>query len=393
MILTIITILVFLLILSLLVLIHEAGHFFVAKKLGIKVEEFGYGLPPRAWGKKIGETIYSLNWLPFGGFVKLYGEDDAGSGSVKVSGSKLPTKDTDRAFFSRSVPQRAAVVVAGVVMNALLAVIIYYVFLGMSGFKAELPLLGEYTFFGVHQQNVAQIIITGSQKGSPADKAHIPVNSRVLSLNGQKFTSADAFSSYISNQKGKPIVLMWQNLESNKQGQATLTPRVNPPPGEGALGISFYPMESAVLSYDTPMQKAFSGFIHPTNLMLYQFNVLGKIIGISVKEKSTEPLGTAVSGPVGIYNVVGSFIQIPDGKERFLQLLNLTGLLSLSLAFFNVLPIPALDGGRLFFIIIEGVTGKKVSPEFEAKAHTVGMVVLLGLIILVTFKDVFQLFK
>src|SRR5215210_2993472 len=103
-----ITALVFLIILSLLVLIHEAGHFFVAKKLGIKVEEFGYGLPPRAWGKKVGETLYSINWLPFGGFVKLYGEDEAGSGSVKVEKKELPTKDVERAFFSRSVPQRAA---------------------------------------------------------------------------------------------------------------------------------------------------------------------------------------------------------------------------------------------------------------------------------------------
>jgi regulator of sigma E protease len=388
----IVTLLVFLIILSLLVLIHEAGHFFVAKLFGIKVEEFGYGLPPRAWGKKIGETLYSINWLPFGGFVKLYGEDEAGSGSIKVKKSALPTEDIDRAFFSRSVPQRAAVVVAGVVMNALLAVLIYYVFLGMSGFKTELPLLGDYHFFGVEQKNVSQIIINGIQKDSPAAKARIPEGSKVTSINGQQFTSAAAFSTFIAAHKGKTITLAWQNLQTNATGQAVLIPRINPPKGQGALGISFYPLDTAVLSYSSPSEKIFSGFVHPANLMLYQFDVLKKIIGVSVKQKTAEPLSGAVSGPVGIYNVVGMMVAIPDTKERILQLLNLTGLLSLSLAFFNVLPIPALDGGRLFFIIIEGITRKKVSPKFESMAHTVGMAVLLTLIILVTFKDIFKLF-
>jgi regulator of sigma E protease len=157
--------------------------------------------------------------------------------------------------------------------------------------------------------------------------------------------------------------------------------------------VSFYPLETAVLAYETPVQKVFSGFVHPVNLMLYQFDVLGRFISLSVKEKNAEPLGDAVSGPVGIYNVVGTMVAIPDMKERILQLLNLTGLLSLSLAFFNVLPIPALDGGRLFFILIEGVTRRKVSPKFEAMAHTIGMAVLLTLILLVTFKDIFQLFR
>ena len=131
-----ITALIFLLILSLLVLIHEAGHFFVAKKLGIKVEEFGFGLPPRAFGIKKGETMYSINWLPIGGFVKLYGEDEAGSGKISVKQQALKG-DEKRAFFNRSVGQRAAVVVAGVVMNTLLAIVIYYAFLFIGNFKTE----------------------------------------------------------------------------------------------------------------------------------------------------------------------------------------------------------------------------------------------------------------
>src|SRR3982751_6882881 len=132
----IISLLVFIAILSVLVVIHELGHFLVAKKLGIKVEEFGFGFPPKAFGIKRGETIYSINWLPIGGFVKLYGEDDAGSGKVTLpkDSQKTVDKDKHRAFYSRSPWQRAAVVVAGVVMNLVLAMAIYYVFLLMSNF-------------------------------------------------------------------------------------------------------------------------------------------------------------------------------------------------------------------------------------------------------------------
>jgi regulator of sigma E protease len=130
--------LVFIVILSILVIIHELGHYLVAKKLGIKVEEFGFGFPPKVWGKKIGETLYTLNLLPIGGFVKLFGEDDAGGGRVGVSDNQQLTtknnKDVKRAFFARPVWQRAAVVVAGVVMNIQLAAVIYYDFLGLSGF-------------------------------------------------------------------------------------------------------------------------------------------------------------------------------------------------------------------------------------------------------------------
>src|SRR5687767_11375126 len=153
----ILTGLVFLLILSVLVLIHEAGHYFVAKKFGIKVEEVGFGLPPRLWGMKKGETIYSLNWLPIGGFVKLYGEDEAGAGRIAPTKHEKEkehdkNKDHSRAYYDRSIAQRAAVVIAGVVMNTLLAIVIFYAYMFVSGFKAELPLYGNHNFFLANQQ-------------------------------------------------------------------------------------------------------------------------------------------------------------------------------------------------------------------------------------------------
>src|SRR6185437_6480829 len=167
---------------------------------------------------------------------------------------------------------------------------------------------------------------------------------------------------------------------------AVVIPRLHPPKNQGALGIAFYPVRTVTLAYDTPVQKLFSGFTHPANLMAYNFDALGYLISISIKEKNVAPVSEGVSGPVGIGYVVGSIIQIPNVNERIMELLNLIGLLSISLAFFNVLPIPGLDGGRLFFLIIEAVTRKKVVPRIEVYIHAVGMAFLIMLLLLVTIK-------
>jgi regulator of sigma E protease len=406
-----VTLLVFLLILSILVLIHEAGHFFVAKKFGIKVEEFGFGIPPRLWGKKIGETIYSINWLPIGGFVKLFGEDEAGGGSIKIRnpksqrdlGSEIRKEDLDRAFFAKSVWQRAAVVVAGVAMNALLAFVIYYVFLGLSGFRTAIPRYTDYNFFLVNQKiKLEALVITGVLSDSPASKAGLkPCEEknkkpayclRLISINGQKPKNSDEFKSLVAQNAGKETTFVLEESVKKQTITAVMIPRANPPKGQGALGIKFDTQESIVLSYDTPLQRVFSGISHPFNMMGYQFHILSKLITFSIANKTVEPVGSAFSGPVGIGVVTGEILKIADSKERLLGLLNLAGLLSVSLAFFNVLPIPALDGGRLFFILVEGIFKKKISAQREAVIHTVGMAVLIGFFILITFKDIFQFF-
>ncbi|MBI2074221.1 MAG: site-2 protease family protein [Candidatus Levybacteria bacterium] len=389
------TAIIFLLILSVLVLIHEAGHFFVAKKFGIKVEEFGFGLPPRAIGKKIGETIYSLNWLPIGGFVKLYGEDEAGAGrpQLKVKSEKLKVADEKRAFYARPVWQRALVVVAGVLMNALLAVVIYYSYLFISGFKAELPLIGDHKFFLVNQTVKSDLIIGSVSKNSPAEKAGMKPFIKIESVNGKQIKDTQTFVSVINSNKGKQVNIVWRDVKTNQQFKANIVPRVSTPKNEGALGVAFFSVNTAVVSYDTPLQKVFSGFIHPANLLVYNFDVLGKLVAVSIKEKTAAPLSGNVAGPIGIYSLVGSIVKITDIKEKILQTLNLAGILSISLAFFNVLPIPALDGGRLFFILVEGAIGKKINPRFESFVHAIGMAILLGLIALITFQDLVRIFS
>jgi regulator of sigma E protease len=392
------TIIVFLLILTVLVLIHEAGHYFVAKKFGIKVEEFGFGFPltPALWQKKKGETIYSFYPVLIGGFVKLYGEDEAGSGRIAVSkeNAARASRDEDekRAFYARSLGQRITVVVAGVIMNALLAVAIYYVFLFMGNFQTTLPLIGNHHFFGVDQHVTTQVVISEVEKNSPAAKAGITPFSTIIALDGNKNVALDSFAQVIKDHAGKPMTITWQDETMMKNHTATVIPRLHPPKNQGSLGVAFYPVRNVTLSYDTPVQKLFSGFIHPANLMIYNFTAIGYLIGVSVQEKNIAPVSEGVSGPVGIGYIVGSIIQIPNVNERIMQLLNLVGLLSISLAVFNVLPIPGLDGGRLFFLIIEAVTRKKVNPKIEGYIHAAGMAFLLLLLLLVTIKDVNQFF-
>ncbi len=382
--------------LSVLVLIHEAGHYFVAKKFGIKVEEFGFGFPltPALWQKKKGETIYSFYPVLIGGFVKLYGEDEAGGGRLDGgSGKKEVSKvDEHRAFYARPLWERITVVVAGVVMNAILAVVIYYVFLAMGNFQTTLPLIGNHQFFGVDQKVITQIEISQVVNNSPAAKAGITPFSTIETLNGQKALQMDTFAKTIKASAGHPVTITWKDEKSQKDHTATIVPRLHPPKNQGALGIAFYPVKTVTLAYDTLTQKLFSGFVHPANLMAYNFDALGYLINISIKEKNVAPVSEGVSGPVGIGYVVGSIIAIPNVNERIMQLLNLMGLLSISLAFFNVLPIPGLDGGRLFFLLIEAVTHKRVNPKIEGYIHAAGMAFLIMLLLLVTVKDINQFF-
>lgn len=390
----ILTLLVFLIILSVLVLIHELGHFIVARRLGIKVEEFGFGFPPRAFGIKHGETLYSINWLPIGGFVKLYGEDEAGGGRLKVQSSKLKVKaeDEERAFYTKTPWQRAAVVVAGVVMNAVLAIVIFYVYFLISGFKTDLPLVSNYQFFGVEQVNKnvneKDAVVSYVSANSPAEKAGIVPPAQIIAVNGKPISDRLAFIEFVNGHKGEKIKLTWKYMRTGNTYTAILTPRKNPPPQQGALGIGFFPI--TFLEYKTPIQQLSSGVVHPINLLSYNFNVMGQLLSVSVKEKNPEAISQGVAGPVGILSLVDSILNIESAKERVLQILNLAGILSISLAFFNILPIPALDGGRLFFILIEAFTGKKINQKLEGKIHTIGMAVLLTLIILITVKDVRQ---
>ncbi|MBI4038095.1 site-2 protease family protein [Candidatus Daviesbacteria bacterium] len=376
----IITVIIFILTLLFLVVIHELGHFLLAKKFGIKVEEFGFGIPPRAWGKKIGETLVSLNWLPFGGFVKLLGEDE----------TDRQVLESKRSFASQTVGKRITVVVAGVVMNLILAWILLYATLFARGFKTELPLLLEHNFWGVNQQNEVVVIVRGINKNSPADIAGIKDGERVIAINNEFIKSAQDLIDKTKSLSAEKTELTLSDADKTKFRMVVVTPRVNPPEGEGPLGISLAQFQLANLAYQTLPQKILSGPIHATNIVVYSGKIFGRLIGQAFQAKSVEPLSHSVSGPVGITSLVNDILT--QSQNPLISYLDFMALLSLNLAVLNILPFPALDGGRLFFLLIEAITRKRVHQDVERWVHTVGMAILLTLMMLVTFSDIRKLF-
>lgn len=371
-------ILVFILTILILVVIHELGHFFAAKKFNIKVLEFGFGIPPRAWGKKIGETIWSLNWLPFGGFVRLLGEDE-------VDKSVL---DNKRSFAAQPVWKRILVVVAGVVMNLLLAWVLFYIVLGAQGFKTKLPLLSDYKFAGINQTTEIAIIVGNIAKDSPAEKSGLKDGDRVIALNGVPVTESSKFAEEVKSNAGKEITLTISDLQDKNRREVKLTPRENPPAGQGALGVSLGGIKTVNLSFDSFSQKLFAAPIYSYNLIGYSGKILGDTIGFSVKERNLGPVSQAVAGPIGITSVVKQILEV---KNPLIPYLDFIAALSLNLAVVNVLPFPGLDGGRLLFLVIEGITRKKTHAVIEKYVHTIGLVVLLSLIILITISDIRKL--
>ena len=341
------SILVFLLVLSILVIVHELGHFIMARRAGVLVEEFGFGLPPRLFGKKIGETLYSINALPFGGFVKLHGENTEES----VSYPK-------RAFLNKKPRTRVGIIVAGVVMNFLLAV---------SAFAVV------YSFAGIPKET-GEVKVLEIAQGSPAQIAGIIVGDVVKKVDNKEVTKVEDFVNYVEEKKGKRVIL---ELESKK---ITLTPRENPPEGQGPLGVTISTTE---IYYPPKWQRPFVGAYYGFKEALFW----GKTVALGFATLIVQLFGGKVpqdlAGPVGIFAITSA-----AAKVGIVALINFIGILSVNLAILNILPFPALDGGRLLFIGIEKVIGRKVLPKIEAAIHAVGMIILLLLLLAITAHDI-----
>ncbi len=359
-----VTIIAFILILSVLVLVHELGHYLVAKFFKIKVEEFGFGFPPRVFGKKIGETIYSINLLPIGGFVKLYGEDSAGGGSLRSKKLEVESEkpEAGRAFYARPLWQRMAVVVAGVVMNFLLAVILIS------------------TLFATHGVPVPteNVLVNNVQENSPAATAGIRVNDEIVILNGEAIETTEEFIKVVDKNLGEQIFLTV--LRDGNKINLTLTPRVDAPEGEGPIGVVITNIKIKKYSW---LEAPFYGTLEALNFTKLILVGLGTMVSDLVM---TGQAPEGVAGPVGVAQLTG--IVVGNGWVATLWFVSI---LSLNLAVLNILPIPALDGGRLFFQLIELFTRKKVSPRYEGYAHAAGLVILLSLMLLITVFDIGRL--
>lgn len=376
----ILTAVVFFIILSVLVLIHEFGHFIVGRMAGMGVLEFALGLPftKPLWSKKLKNGMkLSLYPLVFGGFVKLLGEEGERGEVAGVKGKH---------FYSAGVWQRIAVVVAGVVMNFLLAVVVFYVFLAVSNYKVLVPRLADYRFLSPTQ---TMIVVTGVSVDSPAQKAGLGFGDLIYSADGQQFFQISDFQKYIAQRGGQSVELMIYDETFSRSRIVQTVPRFNPPKGQGPLGIGIG--EGVLINFQTGAQRLSSGLVYCVDMLFYSLKVLGGVIFRAFQTGNVTEVKESVSGPVGILGLIDQ-IRMLGGWEAIKGWINLLGLLSVSLAFMNILPIPALDGGKLAFLLVEAFFGKKMAAQKENLINQVGMAVLLGLIVLVTFNDVRKIF-
>ncbi len=340
------SILLFIFILGFLVLIHEFGHFIAAKAFGITVTEFGLGFPPRAWGRKIGGTIYSLNWIPVGGFVSIEGEDDQ---SLLKPGS----------FASVNRFKRAVVLSAGVAMNFLVAVVLFSIVF-MQG--VEVP--------------TNRVRIDEVASGSPAQTVGLAVGDEVTSAAGTAVSNIPELQQIIQSHLGKVMTLTVSR--GGKAITLTLTPRQNPPVGQGAVGVALGVVTE---------KKSYPFYQAPIEGTKYALDQLGTTISYLVTSIAAIPSGTSkigeqISGPVGVAYVTYRVLQIDPGF-----LLQLAALISLSLALVNILPLPALDGGRLAFVLLSALFRRDFYPKLERTIHQVGLLVLLAIFVVITYND------
>ena len=348
---------IFILALSVLVLVHEFGHFFAARKTGVKVEEFGLGLPPRIIGKKFGDTIYSINWLMIGGFCRLYGEDGDGKG-----------KD---AFNNKKPWQKLLIVLGGVLMNLVLAVVIFSV---------------VYAILGVPKET-NKVKIIGISKDSPAEKAGLKEDDVILRVADKEIKVPSELTNEVAKYKGKKVSILTLRCQGTGfcfVNSLLVDVRENPPEGEGSIGIAISNTEMVKV----PWYQFYEGIGAGFKEAYYWGEIIIKGVGQMVGGLFMGHIPKDVSGPVGMYEATSSI----KNNQGLLAVLHFFGIVSVNLAVVNILPFPALDGGRIVFVLYEMIFRKKANQKFEIIVNNIGMIFLLGLILLITVGDIRRIF-
>lgn len=365
------TIIIFIIVLAALILVHEFGHFITAKKSGIRVDEFGLGFPPRIWGYKYGETTYSINWIPFGGFVRIHGEN---SEDVHED-----DPDRGRSLIAKNRGIQALVMAAGVLMNAVFAWLLISI-----GLMIGLP----YAMDGEAPAPIqdAELTLTRVLPGSPASEAGLKAGDRILSVagveDGEEVSGpdGDTFSDFIAARGGEELVIDY------KRGDEELSSTVSPEtgiledPSRAAIGVTM----GMIGTLKLPQHRAlWHGLGMTASLTERTAVALG---GFFKRVVSGSADFEQVAGPVGIVNLVGDATEL-----GVVYLLQFTAVISINLAIINLIPFPALDGGRLLFVAIESVSRRPINPKAAGIMNTVGFALLILLMLVVTYHDIAKL--
>ena len=363
---------IFLLVLSLLVFVHELGHFLTARRFGIHIEEFALGFPPRLLGvvrdrngklrllkgsqslppSELGgpRTIYSLNAIPLGGFVRPVGEDNP-----LIPGGLA------------SAPKRAriAVLMAGSLANLLFAFLIF-----TAGFMMGWP-----------EPVADRVLVATVASGTPAQAAGLREGDIIVRMDDEVIASTDQASAYIHSHLGQPVVMTL--LRHGQETQITITPRENWPAGQGPTGIVLgTPYD--VVRYSLP-QAAVRSAQELTVYFQMLVQLPGRIFSGEITAEAARPIGI-----VGLNDLTRQAVVTSAAIDQWFPLLQLIGLVSVALAITNLLPLPALDGGRILFVLIEAIRGRRLDPAREGMVHLVGMVMLLLLMVVITYQDIFN---
>jgi len=325
-------------VLGLLVIVHELGHFAVAKAVGIKVQEFSVGMGPKIFQVKKGETDYSLRGVPIGGYVKMEGEDES--------------SDDEGSFSNKPVISRIAVLFAGSFMNFLLAIIL---------------LTGIFYTIGVVTTDIA-----GVGEGSPAFEAGIEAGDKIVAIDGEMARTPSAVQNYINLSDDNQV------LVTIERGEETLEKTVGTMEDEE--------LSRRVIGVQFDVEQSFGGavagsFREVRTITVEIFNFFGRIF------TGEADVSEEVAGPVGIVSLVGDAT-----RAGFINVALLTAFISINLGIMNLLPIPALDGSRILFLLLEAVRGKPIDPEKEGMVHLVGFGLLIFLMLMVTYQDILRLF-
>lgn len=351
------TVISFVVVMGVVVFVHELGHFLAAKRSKIVVEEFGFGFPPRLL--KLFErdgTVYSLNWIPFGGFVRMRGEDDP-----SLAGS----------FGAASRRARAGTLLAGPAMNFLLAIVLFAVVAGVQG---------------VPDPTRPGVVVQGIAAGSPAEEAALQVGDLLVAADGRPIATVADLQEHTAGSSGKTVA--YAVVRSDPQtGEATsltvtMTPRANPPSGEGALGIQI-----GTATRPAKLWEAVWGGVKSVGEIVY----LTLALPANLIREGKPIADAGFMGPVGIAVASGEFVRSALAIESVLPVILFVALLSTALGITNLLPLPALDGGRLLFVVVEALRGKRIEPDREGRVHLIGFGLLLLLVGLLTVREISSL--
>lgn len=346
------TVVSFILVMGIVVCVHELGHLIAAKRNGIVVEEFGLGYPPRVVKLfERGGTIYTLNAIPFGGFARMKGEDD-------------PTEQGSFAAASRFA--RFKTLAAGPLMNFLLAIVLFSI-LGLLQ--------------GTPDASKPGAVIKALVPGAPAELAGLRVDDRIIAADGQPIKSITDLQTYTAAHLGQPVeyTVIRPAAGSDQTLVITVTPRENPPKNEGALGIQI----GTALRPTKIWEAAWTGVGSVANIIAMTFAIPATLL------REGKPISDAgFMGPVGIAATTGQFVRLGISSDSIQPILYFIAVISAALGLTNLLPIPALDGGRLLFLFIETIRGRRIEPAREGMVHLIGFGLLLLLVGLLTVREV-----